>query len=59
MSPHNQADATSVVKIENNITRAFIRGMEKQKSETLIHIIWEKVISGSIIYTDEHKGYLN
>ncbi|KCZ81057.1 hypothetical protein H312_01543 [Anncaliia algerae PRA339] len=31
--------------------------MENKKSETLIHIIYKNVISGSIIYIDEHKCY--
>ncbi|KCZ74415.1 hypothetical protein H311_04620 [Anncaliia algerae PRA109] len=56
-SPHNQTDAISIVEVENNITRAFARMIENKKSETLIPIICEKVSSGSIIYTDEHKGY--
>ncbi|KCZ81828.1 hypothetical protein H312_00727, partial [Anncaliia algerae PRA339] len=56
-SPHNQTDAISIVEVENNITRAFARVIGNKKSEILIPIICENVISGSIIYTDEHKGY--
>ncbi|KCZ74636.1 hypothetical protein H311_04397 [Anncaliia algerae PRA109] len=58
-SPHNQTDATSIIKIENNSTRAFVRGVENKKSEILISIICENGINGSIIYTDKHKGILN
>ncbi|KCZ74656.1 hypothetical protein H311_04376 [Anncaliia algerae PRA109] len=56
-SLHNQTEATSIVKIENNSTRAFVRVMENKKSEILISIICENVINGSIIYTDKYKGY--
>ncbi|KCZ74402.1 hypothetical protein H311_04633 [Anncaliia algerae PRA109] len=48
-SLHNQTDASSIVKIENNNTRAFFRMMENKKLEILIDIICENVINGSII----------
>ncbi|KCZ80130.1 hypothetical protein H312_02462, partial [Anncaliia algerae PRA339] len=45
-----------LLRLRNILHELSLEGWKK-KSETLIHIICEKVTSGNIIYTDEHKGY--
>jgi transposase-like protein len=53
----NKTDALCIIEFDSCITRAFACVIENKKEDTTIPIIIDKVVEGSIIWTDESKLY--
>lgn len=56
-SPKNRTDALCIVEYDNKIIRGFAQVIANKESATLIPIICRNVVSGTKIWTDEHKSY--
>ncbi|KCZ78685.1 hypothetical protein H311_00276, partial [Anncaliia algerae PRA109] len=44
---------------KNKITRVYAQVIEDKKAETIIPIICNQVVPGSVVWTDEHRSYLS
>jgi transposase-like protein len=53
----NKTDALCIIEFDSCITRAFASVIENKKEDTIIPIIIDKVVEGSIIWTDESRSY--
>lgn len=56
-SPDNRTDALVIVEVRSSVSRVFAKVIPNKKAETIIPLICNNVISGSTIYTDEHRAY--
>ncbi|KAG0440040.1 hypothetical protein DMUE_2030 [Dictyocoela muelleri] len=55
----NKTDALCIVETRNKITRVYAQVIKDKKAETIIPIICNQIVPGSVIWTDEHRSYLS
>ncbi|KCZ80226.1 hypothetical protein H312_02376 [Anncaliia algerae PRA339] len=53
----NKTDALCIVEVSNSITKAYATIIPNKEASTIIPIICDKVVNGTLIYTDEHRSY--
>ncbi|KAG0418154.1 hypothetical protein DMUE_6406 [Dictyocoela muelleri] len=58
-SSTNRTDALCIIEYGSGIVRAFAKTIPDKKQTTILPIICSQVLSGSMIYTDEHGAYRN
>ncbi|KCZ80046.1 hypothetical protein H312_02564 [Anncaliia algerae PRA339] len=56
-SPENRTDALVIVECTDKIDHVFAKVIPNKEANTIVPIICENVAAGTIIFTDEHKGY--
>lgn len=56
-SSNNRTDALCIVEVNNSISKVFAQIIPNKEASTIIPIICGQVISGSTIWSDEHKSY--
>ncbi|KCZ80089.1 hypothetical protein H312_02514, partial [Anncaliia algerae PRA339] len=56
-SPHNKTDALVMTEFTDRIKRVFAVVIPDKRAETILPIICNNIINGSVIWTDEHKSY--
>lgn len=56
-SPENRTDALCIVECNPKITRCWAEIIEDKRATTIIPILFNRVVPGSTVHTDEHKSY--
>lgn len=56
-NPLNKSDALCIIELDGHITKSFACLISNKKRETLIPIILDVVLEGSVVHTDEHRSY--
>ena len=56
-SPANRTDSSTIIELENHITRAFAVVIPDKTAARLVDIIHNQVVEGSKIWTDEFPSY--
>lgn len=56
-SPENRTDALVIVECSPHISRVWAEVIPNKQKETILPIICNHVVNGSVIHTDEHRTY--
>jgi transposase-like protein len=56
-SPENKTDALLIVECDPHVKRVMAVTIPDKRAATILPIIISNVVSGSTIYTDEHRSY--
>jgi transposase-like protein len=56
-SPNNRTDCLCIVECAPTITRVWAQTIPDKTISTILPIICERVLGGSVIHTDEHRSY--
>lgn len=56
-NPENRTDALCIVECSPHIIRVWAQTIADKRALTILPIIVDRVLPGSLIYTDEHRSY--
>ncbi len=57
-SPGNRTDALVIAEImDNKVTRIYAKVISDKLATTMLPIICNQVVPGSVVHTDEHRSY--